>query len=158
MFGHAFFVVGVMAGKIDELALLQACFFHVLRIHENHAPAVVDAAITIIEAVDRGVELIVRANRHHDVLAGPDFVARDLRYDEFRLSDLVIKYPLVARLVRQIKDVAMNAFVEILETRDDVFDVIANAIVVRVELFPIDGRTTTERCARQPADDCDFAQ
>jgi len=129
----AFFTL-IVAGEIDELALLQTRVPHVFGIHEDDAPSVEDAAIAIAEAIDRGVELVVRTNRHHDVLARPDRERLDLGNDEFRLPFLVVEFALIARFVGQIEDVAPDAGIEVFQARHDVLDVIANVVVVGGDL------------------------
>ena len=41
-----------------------------VRVHEHHATATFNPAVAIVEAVDRGVELVVRANRLQEQAAG----------------------------------------------------------------------------------------
>jgi hypothetical protein len=53
----------------DQLSRSQDRGFLVQRIHENDAPAVVNAAITIVQTASVGVELVVRSDCHHDVAA-----------------------------------------------------------------------------------------
>ena len=54
-----------LADQVDDLALDEAELGHVGRVHEHDAALAVDAAVAIVEAVDRRVVLIVAADRHH---------------------------------------------------------------------------------------------
>ena len=51
--------------EVDELALDEAELDHVGRVHEHDAALAADAAVAIVEAVDRRVVLVVAADRHH---------------------------------------------------------------------------------------------
>src|SRR5947208_14372509 len=55
--------------EIDDLAVLQTVSADIFRIQEDHPPAVANPAITIVETVDRRIELIVAAHRHHQELS-----------------------------------------------------------------------------------------
>src|ERR1700685_4112935 len=48
---------------VDDLAGLEISFLHIKRVQEEHAAAIEDTTITVIESVDGGIELIVAANR-----------------------------------------------------------------------------------------------
>ena len=52
-----------LADDVDHLALLEAERHDVVGVHEHHPATVLDAAVAVVEAVDRGVELVVRAHR-----------------------------------------------------------------------------------------------
>ena len=84
-----------VTGKIDELALNEMGLPHVILVHEEHAPAVINSAITIIEAVDRRVELIVAAQRGQDELPGLNSNATERVRDENGLSRRRVKFPFV---------------------------------------------------------------
>src|SRR6516165_497622 len=64
------FVAFEVTGDVDRLPLDRSSGSHVLRIHKNHSSPVVDATIAIVQSIDRGVELIMAADRHQDVLTG----------------------------------------------------------------------------------------
>ena len=50
-----------VAGDVDRLFILQSAISHVFAVHENHAALIGDTAVTVVVAVDRGVELVVAA-------------------------------------------------------------------------------------------------
>ena len=58
-----------MAGEIHHLPLLQTCFADIVRVQEDNTATVINAAVTITQTIDRRVELIVRTDRHHQVMA-----------------------------------------------------------------------------------------
>src|SRR5207342_1288574 len=102
---------------------------NVAGVKEDDTATVIDAAVAIIEAVDRRVELIVRANRHHQVMAGREIVPVDLRDDEPRLAFAIVELASIARLIGQIKDVALDPLIEILETGNDMLNMVADTVV-----------------------------
>ena len=54
-----------MAGDVELIALLDTCFLHVLRVHEEDAATAFDTAVAVVYIVDGSVELVVTANGHH---------------------------------------------------------------------------------------------
>ena len=58
-----------VAGEIDKLTLLETCLAHVIRVHEDDTPTIVNTAIAVIETVDSRIELVVASYRHHPILA-----------------------------------------------------------------------------------------
>ena len=63
-----FFAIEV-ADQIDNLSVFQLADDRMSSgFKKHHAPAVVNPAIAIVETVDRSVELIVTAHRHHQKL------------------------------------------------------------------------------------------
>ena len=148
----------VVPGEIDELTRLEVLVFHVVRVHEDDAPAVIDAAITVVQTVDRGVELVVAADRHHDELTRLEFVPRDRINGELRLADTVVEFAFIARLVRQIKDVLRDALVVALEAGDHALDAVADLAVVGDEFLPRNRRALAECGTRKACDDGVFAE
>ena len=92
-----------VAGEIDELALREAERGDVVGVEEDHAAAVKNSAVAIIEAVDRRVELIVRADRHHHEMTGRDIFARDAVRGENGFARGRGEFAAIARAVGQIK-------------------------------------------------------
>src|ERR1043166_287652 len=60
----------VVADQIDNLSGRKTTQVNVFRIQKYDAPAVVNAPITIVEPVNRRIELIVTAHGHHQELTG----------------------------------------------------------------------------------------
>src|SRR5712691_13149436 len=119
-----------VTGEIDDLSLHQPRLPHVLRIHEEHATAVINAAITIVQTVDVRIELIVRSDRHENEFSRVQFVTRNRVHSEKRFSDFVIELPMIARGVRQIENILRDPLVEIFEAGNHMLDVTANPIVI----------------------------
>ena len=68
-----------VARQIDYLSLERdLARAHVFRIKQHDTTLVVDAAIAVVETVDRGVELVVAPDRHHHKLLWCDLVIRNL--------------------------------------------------------------------------------
>src|ERR1041385_9372964 len=63
--GHALYSV-ITANQIDHLPFLERRRAHVITIQEHDTSSIVNSAIPIIEPVNRRVELIVTAHRHHE--------------------------------------------------------------------------------------------
>src|SRR6185312_5744317 len=93
-----------------------------------------DATVAIVEAVDRGVELVVRPHRLQQKSASRaldelEFVDTDLRLTGRRSEGAG-----VSRAVRQHESVVvLESLVEVVEARDDLLDVVADGVVVRLE-------------------------
>ncbi len=66
-----------MARDVDPLPRRQSELSNVLGIDENDAPAVVDAAIAIIETVHDRIELIVAPYGGHEQLAWAELRTRE---------------------------------------------------------------------------------
>ncbi len=117
---------------------------HIFRIHENHTPFAVHPAIAIVHAVDRGVVLVMRAERLQDEQAATIARALKLRLfrqcaaEELRLASGRVPLTL-ARGISQIEAARLaHARVVVFEARDHGGDVIADEIVVVREPQPID--------------------
>ena len=54
-----------VANKIDNLSVMKTVNPNIVWIHKHDSPPVVNSAIAIVEAVNRRIELIVTAHRHH---------------------------------------------------------------------------------------------
>ena len=93
------------------------------------------------------------ADRGHQILSRLRLERFQLRNDELRLTDRRIELSFVASIVRQVEDIIAYPDIEILEARNDMFDVIPNPIVVRDKTFPIDPTAASERCLRKSAND-----
>src|SRR2546423_7515379 len=150
--GDAFLAVK-MTGQVDQLSLLQARSLHILQVHKNNPPPVVDAAITIVQAIDRGVELIVTAHRRHQILSRLRLERFQLGNDELCLTGRRIELSSVASIVRQVENILAYSDIETLEAGNDMFDVIPNSIVVRDETLPIDTAAASKGCFREAAND-----
>ena len=100
-------------------------------IKKHNAPAVVNPARTIVQTVNRSVELIVASHRHHQKLARLQIDFRQRMNGEVRF--IVFRDELAfSNWIRQIKAAGFtHTRVVIVEIRDDVFDVFADAIVIQ---------------------------
>ena len=56
---------------------------------------------------------------------------------EKRFADFVIKFPVVARGVRQIENILRDSFIEALETGNHALDVVADPAVIGNQSLPI---------------------
>ena len=108
-----------------------------------------NAAITIFQPIDGRVELIVTANGHHQKLAGEQimswqFVDRKVGAAGRRLENAF------ARWTGQVKPAPLtHSFIVLFKAGDDVLDVIADAIVIGDEFFPVDRGALLQRGPRQ---------
>ena len=66
-------------------------------------------------------------------------------------------FAMIARFVREIENVFGNALVKAFEPRNDVLDVIADAIVIRDQLSPINGGAFTQGRLRDARNNRGFA-
>jgi hypothetical protein len=77
---------------------------HVGLVHEHHAASAKHPAVTIVEPVHGGVELIVRADRHHHEFARRALPPPDRRDGEIRPFRRRAPLAPVARRIRQIEN------------------------------------------------------
>jgi hypothetical protein len=133
-----------MTGKIDKLTLLQSGLPHVVRVHENDSPPIVNAAVAIIETVNGCIELIVAADGRHPVMAGLQRLSLNSMDGEFGLPLLVREIAPVAGRMWQMKESFANALVEVFETRNDAGDGLADAVVTSDHVVPIYGGACSE--------------
>ena len=75
-----------MAHDVDGVARVEALLAHVARVHQHNTTTVVNAAVTISHRIDRGVELVVRANGGEHEMTMRHFKRRDRMHSELRLS------------------------------------------------------------------------
>src|SRR5215468_136870 len=92
------FFAGKVTYKIYQLASLQTGGSHVVAVKQNYAPAVMNATITIVKAVDRRVELIMAANGRHEELARLQIVIRKRMNCELCLAVRCFEYSLTRRI------------------------------------------------------------
>ena len=78
------------------------------RIQKHHAPPSSNPPIAIVQPIDRRIELIVTAHRHHQELAGLQIMPRQIMNGKLRASTGVLKTPL-PRGVRQIESAGLRA-------------------------------------------------
>src|ERR1039458_7241600 len=97
-----------------------------------------NAAIAVVLSVDRGVELVVAADAHHQQFAGAKIVRGEGMQEKVGLAGLGAELLLVSGGVGQIKPAGFaDSFVVGLESGNDVFDVLADAIVVGAASHPV---------------------
>src|SRR5271156_1255345 len=108
-----------VTADVHDLTSLQIPFLHINRIQKESPPAAKDAAIAIVQSVDRGVELIVAANGRQQKFAGLQLMLRDWTNGKLRLAGACLENALL-RGIRQIeKSLTGKSRVEVLESRND---------------------------------------
>jgi hypothetical protein len=105
------------AGDIDQVEFVKASVAHVVGVHEHHGAQARQAAVAVVVGVDRGVELVVRADRgqRQPSLAGID-VVRKRREPELGASGGRQESAFAGGLAEAEAVRAADARVEILET------------------------------------------
>ena len=66
-----------VAGDVDFLTRLPSTFYHIFCVHEDDPTVTMNATISVIEAVNGRVILVVAAKRHHDIVTGIDLHIRE---------------------------------------------------------------------------------
>jgi len=126
-------------------------------VHKYHMPAAVDPAIAVIEAVDRRVELIVRADRGHQQSSRRKVNFLKHARSEMSLARGGRKIPFPGR-IRQIESAGYaDAFVVIIETRNHALDRIADTVVIGSEAIPVNFAFVAKRRFCKLAHDPDLA-
>ena len=155
--GPAVAPVVPLADDVDHLAVGEPERGEVGRVHEHHAATLLDAAVAVVEPVDRGVVLIVRAHRLQQQASRRHDHRVEAVDREPRPSRVGGEDPPVARAVGQ-GEPARSAHppVVVVAPRDDGGDVVANGVVVGGQGAPVDG-VVAERGRRDRAHDVDLA-
>ncbi|CAL2062578.1 exported protein of unknown function [Streptomyces murinus] len=126
----------------------------VLGVHQHHPAAARDAPVAVVQAVDRGVVLVVRAQRLQQQPPLGQFGVLHRRRGEVRLAGGGRETALVARRVRQRETAGPgHPRVEVPEPRDHPCDPVADGRVVLLELLPRHHAALPEHRARHPAHD-----
>src|SRR6266536_3230698 len=122
---------GPDADHVDDLPVAQAQRAHVVGIDEHDLTPALDAPVSVVEPVDGGVELIVRADRLQQQVPGWHVDRRWLVDREPCLADRCGEAARVARPVREHEPARLlDALLERVEPRHDVLDVAADDTVV----------------------------
>ena len=108
--------------QVYHLIIHQTRRFHVGRIHKNNPSLVINAPVTVVQAINGGVKLVVAANGRHQKFVGLEWdcfqrVGRKFRF--FRVSS----EPFFAGRVGQIKTTILaHPLVVMLKTWHYFFD------------------------------------
>ena len=62
--GHPLRAAGVII-EVHHIAIGEAVCLYIMAVHEDNAALIVNAAVTVVEAIDGGVKLVVAADGHH---------------------------------------------------------------------------------------------
>ena len=129
---------------------------------EHDASAVVDAAIPVVLAVDRGVVLVVRPQRLQQHAPGGNVRILEAVGGEHRLARLGCELAGVSGRVRQVeRPPLLDPLLVPLEAGDDARDVIADLRVVAFQCLPVGTRSVLaprEHALAQAREDRDLAQ
>ena len=138
-----------MANEMDHIPRFQTGCLDIFRIHQDHPPFVVHPPVTIIEAIDRSIVLIVATNGHHyKVTLGKGQVGH-LVHGKVGFPRRRVELPL-AGTIGQIEAPGLpDTAVVILETGNGCFHTIPDMVVVRDHVIPIHLGTLTERSLGQ---------
>ena len=113
--------------------MLQPLLGHILLIHKQHIAAAKHSAIAIVHRVNRGVVLIVTAQRnqaHHVVAVNAEVLMDAFEHREHRFAGRRRPDPLGWRQRHTETARMTNTFVIILEPGDSLLDEIADAVVI----------------------------
>ncbi len=142
------------ADHIHQVAVLEAQLGQVLGVHQDHAAAARDAAVPVIQAVERGVVLVMAADglQHQVPLRRAQVLQRADR--EPATADVCLEGPGVPRRVGQDKTVfGPDTGVEILEPRKDPRDVVPHHVVILGHSLPVHGVVGAEGRLGHPGHD-----
>src|SRR6266511_615803 len=142
-----------MAHEVDPLALLQPASLHVVGVEKNNASPFGNAAVAIVLAIDGRIELVMTANGRQEQLAVGKLVSR------YRVNGKTCaagggRKLAFARGVGQVEPAGLtHPLIVWGESGHDVFDVLADTVVILDETLPIDGGAAVQRGARHLGDD-----
>ena len=146
--------VGELRHQVHPVAVGQAERLDVGGVDEHHAPAALDAAVAVVEAVDGGVVLVVAAQRlqHQPALRDGHPLQRVDREVGFACAGG--EFARVARRVRQLEAVGLaDLAVVVVAAGHHGGDRVADQVVVVVELLPRHRMVGAQQRAGQLADD-----
>src|SRR5580704_16182918 len=124
------FVPFKVTGNIHRLSLGQATLSDVFGIHEDDPTSVIDSTIPIVQSVDGGVELVVRSNRHQNIVANLHWKTVD-RVDGKRcFAGLSGKLTFVPRWIWEVETALQDPGVEPLEPWNYLFDLVSDQLVI----------------------------
>src|SRR5215831_11728795 len=139
--GDAYAVVRRDRRKVDQVVGGQLAPVHFLAGEEQDAALAVYTAITVVEGVDRCVELVVTSDRgqpQHVRIILVRILLESGKDEEVRLARWRVPDALACG-GRQVESAPLsNARIEILEDRKYRFDGVTDPIVVRDHFLPID--------------------
>ena len=142
-----------MTGQIDDRAGRDAQLVQVGAVQQHDPPLVRDSPIAIAQTVNGGVELIVRADGHHEEMSRCEVVTRERVHGEMRFARRRRERSF-ARSVGQVEAARLaDAVVVALETRHDFRDEVADAIVILGRPAPADAGPVAHRGFGEPGHD-----
>jgi hypothetical protein len=66
----------VVARDVHDRTVLEPTLAHVVGVHEHHAAPVANSPVSVVQSVDRRIELVVTADRRQHELPGGETRAR----------------------------------------------------------------------------------
>ena len=142
-----------MAGDVEAVARFPAMGGDVLRVHENDATAIENAAIAVVETVDSGIELIMAADSGEKKLSRIELDGIDRRNREagFAGSRFVL---VLTRGIRQVKAALLAHFaIQVFAARNDLRDEVADTVIIFNQCKPIHVGARAEGGGREARDD-----
>src|SRR6266550_1672423 len=108
---HRALLASVVAGNVHQLLRRQSALLHVFGIQKYHSPAIANAAIAVVIAIDGGIELVMAPDGRQHQLLGFHWQRLDLTYSEFRLATGGAELALLRRN-RRVESALTQAFIE----------------------------------------------
>ena len=119
-----------VTNQINRLPVLKAGKLNIFPVQKNHPPPVANAAVVIVQSVDRCVELIVAAHCQHQELVRLQIDLRQRMNREMRAAVFGFEFP-STDWIRQIEPAGLShAGVVVFKARHHVLDVISNEIII----------------------------
>src|SRR5947207_8721529 len=131
---------------------------HVVLVQQYYAPAIANAAISIVQTIDRGIKLIVTANGHHQKLARFQIMHGQRMNSEYGFAARGLEDPLASGVSKMESARLTHPLIVVFKPGNHTLDQFANAIIVRNQSFPIDSRSWSQSSARQSTNNCRLTQ
>ena len=96
-----------VAVNIHDLTGLEISCLHIERVEKEHPSAIKDASIAVVQSIDRGIELIVAANRGQKKFVRLQVMFRDWANGQLRLAGTCFEVALPCCLLDLIGDISL---------------------------------------------------
>lgn len=137
---------------------MNVALFHIFWIHEEEATFVSDATISVVESVDRRIELVVTTDGHEHEFVVFDLGGTERIHGKDGLTGSGFELALLGGVGEVEAPGLADAGVEVLEAGDGFFDQVPDAVVVFGHVSEVDSGTFAECGGGEAGGDLGFAE
>ena len=138
--------------QVHYLTWPKVIMVDVIVVHKDDPPAILYSSVTVFEAIDRCIILVVASNGHHHQVAGRDGCTWDGMDSEERLSVRGWERPLPWAVRESETILVAYPGVKIFKTRNSSGYQIADAVVILSQCTPVEVRGVPKNLVGDPRD------